>query len=192
MAPAVAARTPLRHLPNVLCVLRILLVVPIVVLLLQGEWLVTLVLIGIAGFSDGLDGFLAKRFGWQSRLGSLLDPAADKLLLVTLFVTLTTMGLVPLWLTGLVVLRDLVITGGSLAYNALIAPLTGEPSRVSKLNTGLQLAFVLAVITGQAVAWPPALFVQILGALVLVTCVVSGLDYVFTWSRRSWSRRSVA
>jgi cardiolipin synthase len=192
MAPAVAGRTPLRHLPNVLCVLRILLVVPIVVLLLQGEWLVTLVLIGIAGFSDGLDGFLAKRFGWQSRLGSLLDPAADKLLLVTLFVTLTTMGLVPLWLTGLVVLRDLVITGGSLAYNALIAPLTGEPSRVSKLNTGLQLAFVLAVITGQAVAWPPALFVQILGALVLVTCVVSGLDYVFTWSRRSWSRRSVA
>ena len=192
MARAVAAQTPLRHLPNLICVLRILLVAPIVVLLVHGEWLWTLALILVAGFSDGLDGFLAKRFGWQSRLGSMLDPAADKLLLVALFVTLTVLGLVPLWLTGLVVLRDVIISAGGLAYNALIAPLTAQPSLVSKLNTGLQLAFVLAVIMVQAFAWPPVLLVQVLGAVVFVTCMVSGLDYILTWSRRAWALRPAA
>ncbi len=185
MSPMVAVNSPLRHLPNLICVLRMLLVAPIVVLLVHGEWMATLVLIAVAGFSDGLDGFLAKRFGWQSRLGSMLDPAADKLLLVALFVTLTWLGLVPLWLTALVVLRDVLISGCSLAYNALVAPLTAQPSRVSKLNTVLQLAYVLGVITLQAFGWPPALLVEVLGAGVFVTLMVSGFDYIITWTRRT-------
>lgn len=192
MSRVATAPTPLRHLPNLLCVLRMLMVAPIVLLLVQGQWSWALALIALAGFSDGLDGFLAKRFGWQSRLGSLLDPAADKLLLVALFVTLTALGLVPLWLTALVVLRDVLISAIGLAYNALVAPLTAQPSRVSKLNTALQLAFVLAVITGQAYAWPPGLLVQLLGALVFVTSLVSGVDYILTWSRRSWVRNAAA
>lgn len=184
VSPMVAVNSPLRHLPNLICVLRMLLVAPIVVLLVQSEWLATLVLLAVAGFSDGLDGFLAKRFGWQSRLGSMLDPAADKLLLVALFVSLTWLGLVPLWLTALVVLRDVLITGCSLAYNALVAPLTAQPSRVSKLNTVLQLAYVLGVITLQAFGWPPTLLVEVLGAGVFVTLMVSGFDYIITWTRR--------
>ncbi len=192
MSSTPAVTSPWRHLPNLICVLRILLVAPIVVLLLHEAWLATLLLIGIAGFSDGLDGFLAKRFGWQSRLGSLLDPAADKLLLVALFVTLTWLGLVPLWLTALVVLRDVIISGGSLAYNALVEPLTAQPSRVSKLNTVLQLAFVLAVITLKAFGWPSALVVEVLGAGVFVTLMVSGFDYVITWTRRTRAVRQGA
>jgi len=176
--------TPLRHLPNLICVFRMLLVAPIVLLLLGGEWLWTLLLIAVAGVSDGLDGFLAKRFGWVSRLGSILDPAADKLLLVGLFVTLTWMGLVPVWLTAMVVLRDVLIMACSLAYHVLVEPLTARPSLVSKLNTGLQLTFVLAVITAGAFGWPPPLLLDVLGAAVFVTVMVSGFDYIITWSRR--------
>lgn len=181
--------TPLRHLPNLICVLRILMVAPIVVLLLQGEWHITLLLILLAGISDGLDGFLAKRYGWQSRLGSMLDPAADKLLLVGLFVTLTWLDLVPWWLTALVVLRDGLISAFGLAYNALVEPLTAQPRPVSKINTGLQLAFVLSVISAEAFGWPLRMMLDILGALVFTSCLVSGFDYILIWSRRSWSRR---
>lgn len=184
--------TPLRHLPNLICVLRMLLVLPIVLLLVNGEWRFTLLLIALAGFSDGLDGFLAKRYGWQSRLGSMLDPAADKLLMVSLFVTLTWLGLVPLWLTVLVVLRDVLISAFGLAYNALVEPLTAQPTIVSKFNTALQLAFVLAVITAQAFGWPPRLGLDILGALVFTSCIVSGVGYILTWSRRSWIRKAQA
>ncbi len=184
--------TPLRHLPNLICVLRMLLVVPIVLLLVNGQWQVTLLLIVLAGVSDGLDGFLAKRYGWQSRLGSMLDPAADKLLLVSLFATLTWLALVPAWLTALVVLRDVLISAFGLAYNALVEPLTAQPTIVSKLNTALQLAFVLAVITAQPFGWPPRLGLDVLGALVLTGCIVSGVDYILTWSRRSWSRKAPA
>ena len=87
----------MQQLPNIISVFRMLLVVPVVGSLLQQQFGMALVLFAIAGFSDGLDGFLAKHFGWQSRLGSILDPLADKLLLVSSFLTLTWMGFVPLW-----------------------------------------------------------------------------------------------
>jgi len=179
-----SADSPLRHLPNLICVVRILLVVPIVWLLLERDFALALLLVFIAGVSDGVDGFLAKRFGWHSRLGSLLDPAADKLLLASLFVTLTWLALVPLWLTIVVVLRDVLLSAGSLYWNAFVERLTARPSLVSKLNTGLQLAYVLAVMTSVAFAWPPVLLVEIAGAMVFVSCCVSGIDYSLSWSRR--------
>jgi len=73
---------PVRHIPNIISILRILLVIPVVMLLLDQRYGAALLLFAIAGISDGVDGFLAKRFGWQSRLGSILDPLADKLLLI--------------------------------------------------------------------------------------------------------------
>jgi phosphatidylglycerophosphate synthase len=75
-------------LPNAICVLRMLLVVPLMIALLGEHYAAAVILLVVAGASDGLDGFLAKTFGWQTRLGSLLDPAADKLLLVSVFVGL--------------------------------------------------------------------------------------------------------
>lgn len=179
-----SAQSPLRHLPNLICVFRILLVAPIVWLLLERDFALALLLVFIAGVSDGVDGFLAKYFGWQSRLGSLLDPAADKLLLASLFVTLTWLGLVPLWLTVLVVLRDVLLSAISLYWNAFVARLTARPSLVSKGHTGLQLAYVLSVMTSVAFAWPPTLLVEVGGALVFVSCCVSGIDYALSWSRR--------
>ena len=93
----------LAQIPNLLCVLRMLLAVPVVVLLVQGDHRLALWVFAFAGFTDGLDGFLAKRFGWVSWLGGVLDPSADKLLLVSAFLTLTFLGLIPLWLAVAVV-----------------------------------------------------------------------------------------
>lgn len=182
------ARPPLfraAQIPNVICVLRIALVWPIVDALFAGRYVQALVLVTIAGISDGVDGFLAKRFDWRSRIGGLLDPLADKLLLVATFVTLTSTGLVPVWLTAVVILRDLVIVSGGLVYQAVFAPVYPEPSRVSKLNTGVQLLFLCAVIANRGLGLPPAEVLIPSGAAVLVTVTVSGLDYVVRWAGKA-------
>ena len=96
----------LKYIPNMICVVRILLVAPIVTYLAEERYGLALILILIAGLSDALDGYLARRFDWRTRLGGLLDPAADKLLMFSVFVTLTWMGWVPVWFTAIVVGRD--------------------------------------------------------------------------------------
>ncbi len=173
------------HIPNLICVVRIVLVWPIVVALVDGRYAFALGLILVAGASDGLDGFLAKRFNWQSRLGGLLDPLADKLLLVSVFVALSMTGLVPLWLTAVVIIRDLVIVSGGVVYQWLVEPVQPEPSVASKINTGIQLLYVLAVIGHRTSGMPPPEFLTISGAAVFVTSTVSGLDYVVRWSGRA-------
>ena len=95
-------------IPNLITVFRFLLVPPLVWLLLNDRFGAALVVFGVAGFSDGLDGFLAKRFHWTSRIGALLDPLADKLLLIASFVTLGWLGWIPVWLVVLVCLRDVL------------------------------------------------------------------------------------
>lgn len=176
----------LRWVPNAICALRIVLVVPLVASVLGGEYRVALVLLVLAGVSDGLDGFLAKTFGWQSRLGSLLDPAADKLLLVSAYVSLAYVGLVPVAVAAVVVGRDVVIIAGALAYQWLVAPLDGEPAAISKINTACQLGLLFFTLTSAAYAWPPEISLIVLGAAVVLTSIVSGLDYVLRWSRRAW------
>ena len=175
----------LSWLPNAITFARIALIAPVLVLIHGGEYAWALLLFAVAGFSDGLDGYLAVRFGWQSRLGALLDPIADKLLVAGMFVTLTLTGDLPLWLTSIVILRDIVILGGATAYHYLIQPVEGEPSRVSKLNTTLQLLLLLFVLSIAAFGWPDPVAVTVLGAATLVTVVISGLDYVLRWSARA-------
>ena len=97
-----------KWLPNAICIVRVVLVAPIVFMLLEERYFAALVLIAIAGFSDALDGFLARAFDWRTPLGSLLDPAADKLLIASVFLTLAYQGLVPLLLTIVVIVRDVV------------------------------------------------------------------------------------
>ncbi|HEU4617986.1 MAG TPA: CDP-alcohol phosphatidyltransferase family protein [Gammaproteobacteria bacterium] len=176
----------LRWLPNAVCIVRMALVVPLVVALLHREFAVALWLILVAGGSDALDGFLAKTFDWRTRLGSLLDPAADKLLVVSVFVTLTYLGVVPIGLTAIVVLRDVVIVLGAIAYQLFVEPVHGQPSSISKLNTACQLAFILFTMTNAAYAWPPEISLQLLGAAVVFTSIASGLNYVLRWSKRAW------
>lgn len=176
----------LKFLPNALCVARMLLVAPLVMLIVDGRYAAALLVLVVAGFSDGLDGFLAKRFDWRTRLGGLLDPAADKLLLVAAFFALSYVGLVPLELALVVVARDVVIVLGAALYQWLIAPVEGEPSAISKLNTACQLAMVFFALTAAAFAWPPPVSLTVLGAAVVFTSIVSGLTYVLRWSGRAW------
>jgi cardiolipin synthase len=180
----------LAYIPNAICFVRIALIVPIIGSLLAGNYSAALVLILLAGFSDGLDGFLAKRFDWRTRLGGILDPFADKLLLVSVFVALAWLEVTPLWLTAVVIGRDLVIVMGALAYNYLIGEVRPEPTRISKLNTALQLLYVLLVLTQAASALPLDVPVLLAGAGVMVSSVVSGLDYVLTWGGRARAVRA--
>lgn len=186
----------MRHIPNALCVLRMLLVAPVAWLLVEGEYRSTLWLFAFAAATDGLDGFLAKRCGWMSELGRILDPLADKVLLVGVFITLAAMGLVPVWLAATAVARDVIITLGAIAYNWLYGYPDGRPTAISKLNTLCQILYLLLVVGSEAVGYPAQTAKMILGALVFVTTAVSGIDYVISYTRKaikaSRQRRGIA
>ncbi len=173
----------LRHLPNAITVLRILLVVPLGWAIMREHQLLALLLAAVAGISDALDGWLARRFGWQSRLGAWLDPAADKLMLTTGFVGLSVIGATPWWLTILVLGRDVVIVVGALAYHWLREKLVVAPSRISKLNTVLQIAWVvLALFSLQGLV---SLNLSPLVWVVAASTLISGIDYVVRFTLKA-------
>jgi cardiolipin synthase (CMP-forming) len=174
-----------RDIPNVITVGRILLVAPTAWALLRHEYPLALLLFCVAGASDALDGWLAKRFDWGSRLGALLDPLADKALLIASYAALTWTGLLPAWLFALVLLRDVVIVAGAAVYHLHIARLDAQPTRISKLNTLFQILLVVAVIVQQATGWGEPQWIVPLLAAVTLTTLWSGIDYVITWSQRA-------
>jgi cardiolipin synthase len=176
-------------LPNIITFVRFLLVPPVVLLLLNHRYDAAMLVFALAGFSDALDGYLAKRYHWTSPLGALLDPLADKLMLVSGFVALAWLGLIPPWLVGLIILRDVVIVTGAIVYHMRIEKLEAAPSVVSKLNTLAQILLVLAVMFSQAIQELPSFWMDVLIYGVLLTTLWSGLDYVWTWGRRAWLRR---
>ena len=170
------------NIPNLICLARIVLVIPIIRSLWQEQFMLSLLLIIIAGLSDILDGYLAKKNNWRSYLGSVLDPAADKILLVSLFLTLQSMDLIPLWLTLTVVIRDLMIVFGLSLYRYFVGVPQPKPTRISKINTTLQLVFIIFVILAQSVQFPFEILAMVCGSLVFVTSILSGLDYWIIWS----------
>jgi cardiolipin synthase len=174
-----------RHLPNLICLLRIVLVWPIVVSIAHADYPLTLLLFFMAAISDGLDGFLAKRFHWTSELGKLLDPLADKLLLVGVFLVATWYGLIPRWLTIAAVGRDVLILLGSLAYHFGWGPLKGRPMISSKINTLFQLLYVLAVVARAGYGLPPRSVTDGLAWVTFATVLISGFAYVREFTRRA-------
>lgn len=177
----------MRHLPNLICLLRILLTWPTVLALTAGDYALTLALFAVAAVSDGLDGFLAKRFEWTSDLGRFLDPLADKLLLVSMFVTASWLALVPWWLAAAAIARDVVIGAGALVYRLWFGPLNGRPTAISKVNTALQISVLLLAIGYAGWGMPPRELLEFLAIATLVTTVLSGADYLRLFVRRAWS-----
>jgi cardiolipin synthase len=181
----------LRQIPNAITVARVLAVAPTAWCLWVGLYLEALVLMAVAGASDAVDGWLARRFDWGSRFGAALDPLADKLLVGVLFVVLTIKGHLPLWVAGIAVGRDLVILTGAGTYRWLFGHLEFSPTWLSKANTAVQIVVCLVILlslcsldwisdVARAAADPYGIWaVAMLGLL-------SGVDYVFTWSRRAF------
>ena len=179
-----------RHLPNALTGLRMLLVAPLAWLILGARYDVALVVAAAAGLSDALDGFLAKRFGWQSWLGGILDPIADKLLLVACFVSLGLVGAHPEWLIWLVVGRDVVIVAGAVAYHNLIGRISAEPTLFSKVTTCVQITYVLAQLVNLSTWFSlPRAVLHALMWLTVACTVASGAQYVAVWSAKALRAR---
>ena len=179
-----------RFLPNTLSLLRIGLVVPAVWSLHAQRYRLAIALIVLAGATDALDGLLARRFGWSSYVGAILDPLADKLMLVSIYAALAWLGHLPVWLAGLVVARDLVIVVGAVAFHFLIGAVRMEPTVAGKANTAVQLSLI-GVVVGQLAGLPfPAQLGEALVWFTAATTLWSGGDYVYTWSRRALTRRN--
>ena len=169
------------YIPNLITVLRIVAAPLLILLLKYGNYELALLLFLIAGISDGLDGYIAKRFNVQSQFGAILDPVADKILLVSCFVMLTLLGHLPFWLLVIVLFRDLLIVGGYLVLVMLKVTVQMAPSVVSKLNTVCQICLVGLVLAELAgwVALGGA--VDLLIVVVAITSVISGVHYVWVW-----------
>lgn len=190
MLPAENEISPWRHLPNAITLARIALVAPLVWLIANRYFEAALVVVAIAGASDALDGLLAKRCGWRSWLGGVLDPLADKLLLVACFVSLNLAGAIPDWLMWLVVGRDLVIAVGATAYHFLIGRVVPQPSALSKITTFVQIVCALALLLKLSGVMPlPDSFDVALIRLAALATAASGVHYVAVWSAKAWQAR---
>jgi len=174
-----------RHLPNLICLLRIALVWPIVAAITQAHYPLALLLFFVAAASDALDGYLAKRFHWTSTVGKFLDPAADKLLLISVFLVATWYGLIPHTLTGIAVARDVMIGLGAIVYHFGWGPLNGRPMLTSKINTLLQVLYVCAVVAHAGFGEPPGAVLDVLAMMVLVTVLISGYLYAAVFTQRA-------
>ncbi len=139
-------------IPNLITIFRILLTPGFVIAYLDSNFLAAWLLFMVAGISDGLDGFLARLMKQRTEFGAMIDPLADKILLVTSFICLTAQGYIPVWLTVLAVSRDLIIVGGLflLKFYGVDVEKKIDPLRSSKITTALQLLVVFSVLTGLA------------------------------------------
>lgn len=162
------------------------LVAPLLWLILQDRYDAALLVAALAGLTDALDGWLAKRCNWRSWIGGILDPLADKLMLVGCFVVFGCIGVHPLWLTVLVVARDAIIVAGAIAYHQLIGRIDAQPTLLSKLTTCVQIAYVLLQLVNlSSLLTLPGWMQPVLLWLVAASTIASGAQYVAVWTRRA-------
>lgn len=180
------------YLPNALSISRIILTVPVIWTLLNHHYFATITLFLIAGITDILDGWIAKRYSLQTRLGSMLDPIADKILLVGSFITLYIINLLPLWLLTLIFLRDLMIVSGTIgsfmgAKNSKDILLT--PVKLSKINTALQISLAFFLINSQFFLTDSKLYLSLSSwnnvffIIVATSTILSGIIYIWVWAK---------
>jgi cardiolipin synthase len=170
-------------IPNLITVGRLIIVPLVVVTILDGNWLLAFLLFALAGISDALDGFIAKRFDMASELGAYLDPLADKALIVSIYVTLAVVGALPVWLVALVVARDLMIVAAVLLSQMLARPVTIRPLLISKLNTAAQIGFAALMLATRAFGVDAGMATGIGLALVALLTAASMAAYLALWLR---------
>lgn len=179
--------------PNMLTVFRMVLIPVFVTLLFYQRFVLALAVFIIAGFTDGLDGLLARRFHQQSQLGTILDPIADKLMMVTAFIVLSMRSIfpqplpshlpVPFWVTVTVISRDVFIIVGAAAINIMTGFRGFRPSWLGKLNTTVQIGGIAAIIFAASVPYYTGYYLPTVYVAVFTLALLSGLHYIFFASR---------
>ena len=162
------------NLPNLLSLFRLFITVFFILLMMQDRYRAALVLFVLQGISDLLDGYFARRMGIKTALGAYLDPLADKVMLASSYLVLSFKSMVPFWLMGMVLLRDVVITLGFLVLYRLSLRLTPSPSYLSKATTVAQIVTVIYVLLFLDGAYGALFF----GGTAILTGM-SGIQYVF-------------
>jgi cardiolipin synthase len=170
-------------IPNLITVLRILLVPVVVWAIATDRMQVAFILFLAAAISDAVDGFLAKRFGMKTELGAYLDPLADKVLIVSIYVTLGITAVIPLWIVILVASRDIMIVGGIILSWLVDRPVAIRPHVVSKFNTGVQIFFACWVLGALGYGFDPEPVLTLVMALVAVLTLISVALYLADWAR---------
>lgn len=178
----------LKNIPNALTIFRLVLIAPFLIFLYHQAYEAAFYLYLLAGFTDGLDGWLARYCNWQSPLGSFIDPLADKLLIASSFISLALIGSLPWWIVILVFMRDLTISLGVVAwYRFVQREIDFKPTILSKINTTLQLVLVTMCLFQLAFFTFPPYYIQTLIILTAVTTSLTYINYVWTWGRKACS-----
>ena len=179
--------------PNLLTIFRMVLIPVFASLLFYQKFVLALVVFVIAGITDGLDGLLARRFDQKSQLGTILDPIADKMMLVTSFVVLSMKSVfpqpvpshlpIPFWVTIAVISRDVFILVGAAAINIVTGFRGFRPSWLGKINTTVQIGAIAAIMFAASVPYGTGYYLPTIYTTVFTLAVLSGVHYVFFVSR---------
>jgi cardiolipin synthase len=170
-------------IPNLITIFRLILVPVVIVAIMQGRWSAAFILFVVAGVSDGVDGFIAKRFDMRSEFGAYIDPLADKALLVSIYVTLAIVGVLPSWLAIVVVSRDIMIVAAVLLSWVMARPVKIRPLLISKLNTVAQIALATLVLSTKAFGIDASTFVDVAMVAVAGLTIASTGAYLAGWLR---------
>lgn len=170
-------------IPNLITIARLVIVPIVIVMIMQGRWPAAFVLFVVAGVSDGIDGFIARRFDMRSEFGAYIDPIADKALLVSIFVTLAVVGVLPGWLAIVVVSRDLMIVSAVLLSWVMARPVAIKPLLVSKLNTAAQIGFAALILSTKAFGVNLYGLEEFAMTVVAALTVASAAAYLAGWLR---------
>ena len=172
----------LQLLPNVITSLRLLLAIPICISIYQGNELLALLLFIFAGISDGFDGYLARRFTWESEFGKLLDPLADKCLILSTLLALAYVQLLPIWLVSILLVRDALAVMGSMLYLMLFEGRNSESNRWGKHFTGWTIALFIITLLQESIS-AYSMLLNLLYEIAVVGVLIFTALSVFTYAR---------
>jgi cardiolipin synthase (CMP-forming) len=173
------------NLPNLFTSLRLFAAPGVIWLILEGRWTFACWLFLAAALTDGIDGWLARRLNQTTALGATLDTVTDKALGLGVLIVLSALGLVPGWVTLAIVIRDVVVVVGALAYKGVAGHLEIQPTFLGKTNTFAEFTMLALVLGHEANIVPGDQWLMPMFGLVFATTVVSGIQYVWVWSGKA-------
>ena len=177
----------IKQIPNILTTLRLILAVPVCLLILNENYSTVLWIAFIAGFSDAVDGYLARKLNALSHYGAVVDPLADKALLLGSYIAFALVGLLSCWVAVILLLRDMLIVSGAFIYRRKFGRYKMAPSAWGKSSTAVQILFALMLLLQQVYPVLPEFSLQLGLWLVILLAIVSGGHYLYTWAGRIFS-----